>query len=54
MSTYAHELTGDAEYVASTFAQLVSTKVAIGGKATIPGAPAEQRSRVKLLIEKAA
>jgi hypothetical protein len=54
MSTYAHELTGDAEHVASTFARLVSAKVARSGKALIPGAPAEAQARVKLLTEKAA
>lgn len=58
MSTYAHELTGDAEHVASTFAQLLSgvelpaggPKVARSGKL----AHAEPKVQLKMLIKQAA
>jgi len=54
MSTYAHELTGDSERAAATFAQLVRPKVATSGKPIIPLAPVERQSPVKILIQKAA
>jgi integrase len=54
MTTYAHELPGDSEHAAATFARLMNVKVATSGKPVVPGAPIERQSPVKILIQKAA